>query len=784
MRLPQILGCLAVLGLGAPASAAPMGKVAIIIDGPSDLANRSVASLATEVETLLSDRTRELSFPRTATHVGDHTLARAGALLDEVLSDRTIDMVVGVGYFIGIAVGERQNLSKPVFLPFAEPEVQGLPKNGQVSGRKNLHYLGGLLNLEVELRRFRDVIDKKQSVYLVDELIANSRPKAIQEILDQEGSEAMKVELVPAGDSAAKILAAIPETTEAVFIGSLLRLPFSEVPILIEGLNQRGLPSYASQGRSWVEQGAFVSLVPEDEVQRRLRRVALYMDDVADGARPSQLSIVFEPRTELVINMRTARRIRVWPSFQLLTEAVLLDDDPEDRGEQLSIQLAVELALAENRDLAAVRKESAIAGADYKQSWSRFLPTASASGDATWIDPDTAAPFLQAERSINGALTVNQLLFEPTAVAAIGSADANRRAAVEVVRTSVLDTVQSAATAYLSVLRARTTEKINRDNLQRVRANLSLAEIRVDIGSSGREDVFRWQSELADSRVEVISASAQRNQAEIDLNRVLNRSLESAFTTVEPTQPESGFMITDAVEAFIDNPFSFRVFRDFMSEEAQRNSPEVQELEERIESLRATLRGLKQRLFLPEAFLTGLFTHVLARDGEASEPFDGGDGLPRQVDTVWEVALNLQWTFFDYTRFPEIKSTAESLEQLEKELAAATQSIEAGVRQALHQAGASRASVGLRRDAAQAAEANFSLVTDKYRQGEVDIITLLDAQNQALTANLAAANAVYDFLVDFVSVERAAGGFVFLESDDGKAAFEARLQSFATEYQE
>ncbi len=51
-------------------------------------------------------------------------------------------------------------------------------------------------------------------------------------------------------------------------------------------------------------------------------------------------------------------------------------------------------------------------------------------------------------------------------------------------------------------------------------------------------------------------------------------------------------------------------------------------------------------------------------------------------------------------------------------------------------------------------------MTDSYVQGIKNIIDLLDAQNQYLNAKLDAANAVYNFLIDFMGVQRAMGEFV------------------------
>ena len=765
-------------------TAAPIGRVAVVVDGPSDLLRSSVQVLRAEVENLVRDRGTDLRFPEAPTHMGDFTEARTKALVAEVMADPKIEAVVGLGFFVGLAVAQTDRLTKPVFLPFAAPVVQGLPREGARSGKKNLAYLTGLLNLEVELRRFQDVITRSRSVYLVDEAVFRARPKAIQTQLQESSAGVMEIELLPVGDSAEAILSAIPESAQAVYIGTLLRMPFSEVPALIEGLNARRLPSYASEGRQWVEDGAFVTLVREDEVQRRMRRIALYLDEVASGEEPATLSNVFEAQTQLVINMATARRIGVSPRFGLLTEALLLGNNPEARGQSLSLKRAVVEAIASNRDLVAVQKETDIAEADFDTAWGEYLPRVTASGDATWIDPDTASAFFDSERSLNVSLEAEQLLFEPNTFNAIKTGDANRRAAAQVVRSAVLDTIQSSAAAYLTVLRTRTSERINQDNLRRVRKNLSLAELRVEIGSSSRDEVFRWQSELADGRVNVISASASRNQAEIGLNQTLNRDLETPFRTVEPFDPDEGILISKSVETYIDNPFSFRVFRDFMAEEAKRNSPELKELAERVDATGYALQGIEQQIFILEIFVTGNLFHTAARDGAGSESIAGSMGIPTRVDTFWQTALNLRWTVFDYTRYPRIRSIRQSLTRQQLEVSALSQAIESEVRRALHQAGAARASIELRKDAAAAAEANMELVADRYRQGKVDIVRLLDAQNEALEANLASANAVYDFLDDYVAVERAAGEFQFMATDSERSEFEDRLRDFAKQYEE
>jgi outer membrane protein TolC len=86
---------------------------------------------------------------------------------------------------------------------------------------------------------------------------------------------------------------------------------------------------------------------------------------------------------------------------------------------------------------------------------------------------------------------------------------------------------------------------------------------------------------------------------------------------------------------------------------------------------------------------------------------------------------------------------------------------------AINQTRASYPSIFLSRDAADAARRNLDLVTNSYINGIKSIIDLLDAQNQHLQAELDATDAVYNFLIDYMGVERAIGEFaVFLPDDE------------------
>ena len=93
--------------------------------------------------------------------------------------------------------------------------------------------------------------------------------------------------------------------------------------------------------------------------------------------------------------------------------------------------------------------------------------------------------------------------------------------------------------------------------------------------------------------------------------------------------------------------------------------------------------------------------------------------------------------------------------------------VDQSIRANLHLAWASYLSIGLNRSAAKAARQNFRLVSELYREGAAGIIDMLDAQNSAVTTELNAANASYQFLIDLMNLQRSIGVFeFFLDSSD------------------
>ena len=320
------------------------------------------------------------------------------------------------------------------------------------------------------------------------------------------------------------------------------------------------------------------------------------------------------------------------------------------------------------------------------------------------------------------------------------------------------------------MLRAETFERIQKENLELTRSHLELARVRRQIGISGPAEVYRWESQIATTQRSVIDANAQRNAAEINVNRFLHPASRGGLHHHRGRSLRRGVgdTTTPASRVHLSNKRNFSVLRDFMTEDGLSTSPELAELDAAIAARQRALSAAGRAHWLPTIALQGSATRNLSREGAGSQ-FD-----PIGGDASWNVGIRASLPLFSGGGNIAAQARArQELQELENQRAATRDGLEARIRAALHTAGASYAGITLSEDAAVAAARNLELVEDAYGRGVVSILDLLDAQNAAIVAE-EAANAVYDFLLDLMEVERAIGKSYLFAPEQREDWFRAR----------
>ncbi len=784
------LGVAPLLAAGAVtvrADSRPPGvvRLGVVIDGEATRAAPIADRFRAEIHLLLDGE----FVVDEALVVGDWTLPGVRAALDRALADPEIDVVLAAGILASDEACRSAELPKPLIAPYIlDASIQGCPLHEGSSGRPNLVYATYPPTFASDIKVFHSIVGFER-LAVVTTATRGGAAAVVQERLAAAGREVgVSIVNVVAGGDARSTLAAIPVDVDAVYFTPLLRLNDEEIQRLAEGLIERRLPAFSGFSARDVELGMLASNSPDTDIDRLARRTALNLQRILLGEPAGSLPVTFARGEELTINMATARALGTYPPWSLLIDARLLNEVREKVTRTLSLDDAVRDAQTVNLDLRAAEQAVAAGAEEVRRARAPLLPRLDVFGQGLVIDEDRAEASFgsQPERSFLAGVNLGQLIYSDDAWAGY-EIQQRLQEATEAERDRIaLDVTLETAAAYIDVLRAKTLERIARENLRLTRENLERARIRTQIGVASPAEVYRWDAQIAADRQTVIFANAQRNKAEIQLNRVLNRPGEEPFATIEVGLEDPSMITSDPrIRRYIDNPWVFRVFRAFHVAAAKDNSPELKALDAGIRAQERSVTAAKRAFWVPVLGLQASLGRRLAEGGAgtlggASSPLPSEFPVPDR--TTWEVGIQASLPLFAGGERAARRSQAEvELQRLRTERTAVANRIEQGVRSALHDTGASYTAIGLARESADAARRNLELVQDSYGRGVVSIIDLLDAQNAAITAEAAAANAINDFLLDLMDVERAVGRFGFFVSPAERQDYFDRLNRYVAE---
>ena len=756
----------------------PVIHIGIVTDGPWMRFPETGTLFKQEIKELAQGEC-DVRFPAHHAIDGAWTISGINRAIDRLLSRPDVGLIITLGHVASHEVCRRRNLQKPVIAPFViDTEIQKLPLKKGTSGVNNLSYIDLLRRVDHDIQVFKDVAPFNHLTVLTDSLILQAIPE-LRRVTRQIADElAIDISMVTVEADIEEALESLPPSTEAVLIGPLLRVTPDDFQKLVFELIKRRLPSFSFWGREEVERGILASMTPESSLQYLARSVAVKVLEILRGENAGTLEVAFAPSEQLTINMATARAIDIYPSLSILTEADLLNEERKDIQRVLTLENAVQEALAANLDLAATERNVAAGIQQVLEARSQLFPQIDLASQGVVIDDDRAkvGGGSVPERTWQGSVTGTQLLYSEEAWSNYTVQKYFQTSRVEEREALRLDIIEAAASAYLTVLKAKTVERIQKDNLKLTRANLERARVRQSIGIAGPDEVYRWESEIASSRQLVLEAESATLDAINFLNRILHRPLQELFIAEETELSDPLLVVSDKLFFnLVNKPKNLIVFREFMVKEGLEIAPELRQFDAAIAAQERIVVSAKRAFWLPTFSLQGDVTELFKDDGAGTR----NQALRNFNDTDWSVGVLASFPFFSGgEKMATSRRAREELARLRIERNATRERIEQRILNTINLIRASYPSIQLSRDAADAAHKNLALVTDSYTQGIKSIIDLLDAQNLALVSDQRAANAVYDFLIDLMNLQRAVGKFDLFLSEEDRLAWMQKMEDF------
>ncbi|MCP5125628.1 MAG: ABC transporter substrate-binding protein [Gammaproteobacteria bacterium] len=280
-------------------------------------------------------KSKYLEFPKDAYYTGNWiSKQRAESvtrLMKRLTQTKDIDLLIAVGTQAGQDFANDKHRTPTLVLTASDPVSAGIIKSIEDSGFEHVHATIDPKRYERQIRVFHEIINfnklgmiyedsiNGRSFSAIDQVekIANERNFEIvkcfsfdESIDDQEAREKSVIKCF--NDLASKV--------DAIYITQQSGVNSNTIPKMVEIANQHHIPTFSQAGSAEVKWGFLLSLS-----QAGFRYVgefqAKVIAKVLNGAKPNQLSQLFEEPPKIAINLRTAEIIGFDPPIVMLGAA-------------------------------------------------------------------------------------------------------------------------------------------------------------------------------------------------------------------------------------------------------------------------------------------------------------------------------------------------------------------------------------------------------------------------------------------------------------------------------
>lgn len=464
--------------------------------------------------------------------------------------------------------------------------------------------------------------------------------------------------------------------------------------------------------------------------------------------------------------------------------AATADRSPVAAQEDTAPMGLVELtrfAIDGNRDLRAAREQYITAQEQVSEAWSNVLPSIDLSSSYTRnvsptvnflpaqiFDPsagpdDYLAVQFGADNSWSSSINLEQALFRPNVIVALGAAQRFEDLQDEVVRGASQGVVTQIRAGYYDLLLAQEQARLTENSVRRVRESLRETTALNKAGLASDYEVLRLEVELANlepnlRRAHNAVAQARRqlaiqaNLADHESLRVRGTLAEMNLDDLSDNTPENRqiltFMGLDLPrEADIEEVLPRAMNR------AQEMRSDIRQLELTEELRQAEMRA-EQASYLPELSLFGSWT-IAAQDNGSPNFFAIGDGQ-RAYSTLVGLRFSIP-IFQGFGRDARIDQRRAQVRQAQANTSLGVDVAESQVRTLVEAAQEARLRASAQKLAVTQARRGFEIARAQYSEGLGSHLELTDSEVALRQSEFNYAQAVYDYLVARAQLDEAIG---------------------------
>ncbi|MEM9649035.1 MAG: TolC family protein, partial [Bacteroidota bacterium] len=496
-------------------------KIGVLLDRVTTELSPLIEKLQNEITAVVGEDAI-IEFPQESLLVNDFDLEKARNNYNELVAGN-VDIILAFGVLNNEIISPMTVHQKPTILFGAvNRDVQQLDLSKTSSEIENFTYLIESESYQDDLTRFKELSDFKNLGIAIDAPIAQILP--LNEIFDAElATLNANYRLIPF--ESADDIAANLDGIDALYLAGGFFMTKEEKKRLAQELIAQKTPSFTVNGPSDVKLGFLATLQAEENLDQFFRRIALNIEAYVTGTPMSELPIYIDYNPRLTINYNTSDAIGFPIKYSLIGKTDFVGEFRNVLSEkEYDLLTVIDQALNQNLSIQSSQRDVELARQDIKTASSNYLPSLSAAGTATYVDPDLAeiSNGQNPEFSTAGNLTLNQTIFSESANANIAIQKKLQKAQQEDFNASQLDLIFDAANAYFNVLILKANTQIQARNVDLTKRNLEISEQNFEAGQSGKSDMLRFRSEMAQNTQAMVEAINQLEQGFLFLNQILN----------------------------------------------------------------------------------------------------------------------------------------------------------------------------------------------------------------------------------------------------------------------
>ena len=256
-------------------------------------------------------------------------------MIDEIInrlnSKKDVDLFIAMGTWAGKDLANNSHHTPTMVLTASDAVGAGIVKSNEDSGFDHVQAHVDPFRYERQVRLFHDLVGFKKLGVAYEDSIAGRSYASVEMIKKLSQEKGFEIEeCYTKSDIADQDLAArsvincfevLSPVVDAIYVTVQGGINPNSIPKLVEIANQNKIPTFSQFGSKEVRYGFLMSISRAGGFKPEGRFLAATAAQIFNGAKPRDLTQVFEESPNIAINLRTAELIGFYLYADLLAAA-------------------------------------------------------------------------------------------------------------------------------------------------------------------------------------------------------------------------------------------------------------------------------------------------------------------------------------------------------------------------------------------------------------------------------------------------------------------------------